>query len=275
MSTWPEFTAVMSVALVGASYVLAGLLNRSTARGWHLACLALVPAAVALVSGWPLTGWTWIAPVLVGGAACAGYWLYHRVEVAGWWLLAQAGTVLAIMLSAMIPSTMVNTPMTPITSAVRVPVSVVAVAVLLAGFVAALLWGGEFVARATRRFTSALHAAPEPLDGLVRPRGLPKGFAEGGKTIGQWERLLIMLFVLASAPTAIGFLVTAKSILRFGEIKDPNTQKEAEYIIIGTMMSFGFALVVAYATREVLQVLMPQGLWACIAQDVPSLTSPP
>jgi hypothetical protein len=54
-------------------------------------------------------------------------------------------------------------------------------------------------------------------------------------------------------PGAIGFLIAAKSILRFGELRDH--RKEAEYVIIGTMWSFACGLVVALATRAVLASL--------------------
>jgi hypothetical protein len=45
-------------------------------------------------------------------------------------------------------------------------------------------------------------------------------------------------------------LLAAESILRFGEIKEPSQRKVAEYIIIGTMMSFGWALLAAVLTAH-------------------------
>ncbi|HEX42597.1 MAG TPA: DUF3307 domain-containing protein [Phycisphaerales bacterium] len=77
-----------------------------------------------------------------------------------------------------------------------------------------------------------------------------KGLCNGGKRIGQLERALTYLLVLSGNPGAIGFLFAAKSILRFGEIKEPGQRKEAEYIIIGTFASFGWALLVAVLTQR-------------------------
>jgi hypothetical protein len=37
--------------------------------------------------------------------------------------------------------------------------------------------------------------------------------------------------------------------LRFGEVKDPGQRMEAEYIMIGTFMSFGLAILSASAAR--------------------------
>jgi hypothetical protein len=52
-------------------------------------------------------------------------------------------------------------------------------------------------------------------------------------------------------------LIAAKSILRFGEIKDNENRKQAEYIIIGTFASFLYAIVVSLAVRSLLQVPPP------------------
>jgi hypothetical protein len=44
----------------------------------------------------------------------------------------------------------------------------------------------------------------------------------------------------------IGFLLTAKSILRFGEIKKLSQRRVAEYIIIVPLMSFDWSLSTAF-----------------------------
>lgn len=63
------------------------------------------------------------------------------------------------------------------------------------------------------------------------------GLASAGKWIGICERVLILTFVLMGQYTAIGFLMTAKSILRFSE-KEANTQLKTEYVLVGTLVSF-------------------------------------
>ena len=75
-----------------------------------------------------------------------------------------------------------------------------------------------------------------------------RGLTNGGRTIGQWERALIFLLVIVGQPGGIGFLIAAKSIFRFGELKDPDNRREAEYNSIGTLMSYGSAFGIAYAT---------------------------
>jgi len=81
------------------------------------------------------------------------------------------------------------------------------------------------------------------------------GLQSGGRTIGYAERLLIYVFVLADAPSAIGFLVTAKSIFRFGDITGKEQRKLAEYIIIGTLVSFAYAVTMAYLIRLLLRLV--------------------
>ncbi len=78
--------------------------------------------------------------------------------------------------------------------------------------------------------------------------GASRGLTNGGRTIGQWERALIFLLVLVGQPGAIGFLIAAKSIFRFGELMDRRNRMEAEYITVGTLMSFGTAIAIAFGS---------------------------
>jgi len=73
-----------------------------------------------------------------------------------------------------------------------------------------------------------------------------KGLKNAGTYIGWLERFLIVTFVWAGEISAIGFIIAAKSVFRFGEIKDRENRKLAEYILIGTLASFSLALAVAY-----------------------------
>ncbi len=66
---------------------------------------------------------------------------------------------------------------------------------------------------------------------------LPKA----GKIIGIIERLLVLIFILLNHWEAIGFLITAKSVFRFNDLKASN-RKLTEYMLIGTLLSFGMAI---------------------------------
>jgi len=79
-----------------------------------------------------------------------------------------------------------------------------------------------------------------------------RGLTNGAMLIGQLERALILIFFLAGQSGGIGFLIAAKSIFRYGEVKNRTDKMTAEYIIIGTLMSFGFGILVAVLTKMVL-----------------------
>jgi hypothetical protein len=70
----------------------------------------------------------------------------------------------------------------------------------------------------------------------------------GGRIIGNLERLLVLTFILVNHWEAIGFLIAAKSILRY---KDTDTLK-TEYVLIGTMLSFGSALFLGIVVKFIL-----------------------
>ena len=53
----------------------------------------------------------------------------------------------------------------------------------------------------------------------------------------------------------VGFLVAAKSIFRFGELKDSENRKQAEYIIIGTFTSFLLAIVLSLVVQALLKLV--------------------
>lgn len=63
-----------------------------------------------------------------------------------------------------------------------------------------------------------------------------------GKYIGILERLFIFFFVLIDFWEGIGFLLAAKSIFRFGDLKESKDVRLTEYILIGTLLSFGLAI---------------------------------
>lgn len=88
----------------------------------------------------------------------------------------------------------------------------------------------------------------KPYQDQIKTRGKKKkesGLIEGGKIIGILERSFIYIFVIIGEFTGIGFLIATKSILRFGEISNPENRKLAEYVIIGTFSSFLYGLLIS------------------------------
>ena len=65
---------------------------------------------------------------------------------------------------------------------------------------------------------------------------------KAGIWIGILERILVLTFVLLGTYEAIGFLIAAKSILRFSDKDENYPRKQTEYVLIGTLLSFSAAL---------------------------------
>jgi len=63
-----------------------------------------------------------------------------------------------------------------------------------------------------------------------------------GNYIGILERLFILCFILTGHFEATGFLLGAKSIFRFGDLRMARDRKLTEYVLIGTLISFGIAI---------------------------------
>ena len=112
---------------------------------------------------------------------------------------------------------------------------------LLTGVVLTIPAGGILIGKATQPFLQEMGEGAFP------------GLERGGRYIGYLERALVLLLVLMNQPAGIGFLIATKSILRFGEIKEASHRKLAEYIIIGTFLSFGWALLIAFLTQQAMR----------------------
>lgn len=73
--------------------------------------------------------------------------------------------------------------------------------------------------------------------------------AKAGRYIGILERLFVFVFVITNHWEAIGFLLAAKSVFRFGDLSSSKDRKLTEYILIGTLLSFGFAILIGVLYR--------------------------
>jgi hypothetical protein len=135
---------------------------------------------------------------------------------------------------------------------VPAPTVPVAILILVSGWIVTARVGGFIVGFATQPFLDELTAAADERPTSDRP---VRGLTRGGQAIGALERTLIYLLILMGVETGVGFLIAAKSIFRFGELKDPRNRMEAEYIIIGTLLSFAWGVASAWGTMLLMQEL--------------------
>ena len=101
------------------------------------------------------------------------------------------------------------------------------------GYVAVVLGAGHLVQRISGHFLTRIDASV-----LAAKPGLP----EAGQYIWWLERFLIVTALLAGHGEVVGFIVGAKAIVRYPELKGDEKGHLADYFLIGTMTSVGLAL---------------------------------
>lgn len=79
-----------------------------------------------------------------------------------------------------------------------------------------------------------------------------KELEKGGMYIGILERIFVFSFILFGQWAAVGFLVTAKSVFRFGDLNKGKNRAFTEYVLIGTLLSFGLAIISAIIIKSIL-----------------------
>ncbi|MDO6803094.1 DUF3307 domain-containing protein [Wenyingzhuangia sp. 1_MG-2023] len=65
-----------------------------------------------------------------------------------------------------------------------------------------------------------------------------------GMYIGILERLFVFSFIILNQWSAIGLLIAAKSVFRFGDLSRAKDRKLTEYMLIGSLVSFGLSILI-------------------------------
>lgn len=69
-----------------------------------------------------------------------------------------------------------------------------------------------------------------------------ESLSSAGKYIGILERLLVFTFIVVNHWEGVGFMIAAKSVFRFSDLAQAKQRKLTEYVLIGTLLSFGMAV---------------------------------
>lgn len=115
----------------------------------------------------------------------------------------------------------------------------------LCAYVGIVFGGGYLVQKITQPF----------LDKIGANVALKPGLPSAGKYIGWVERFLILTFVVGGYGEAVGFLLAAKALARYPEIKEDTKGHFTEYFLVGTLTSVGLALVGGIAVKKVRALL--------------------
>jgi len=114
-----------------------------------------------------------------------------------------------------------------------------------------LITGLLFITKPTSIFIKTIISIWSPEESNSH---IDNSLASAGNYIGILERLFVFGFILTGHFEAIGFLLATKSIFRFGDLKEAKDRKLTEYVLIGTLISFGTAIL----TGLIVQVLLLQ-----------------
>ncbi|MBX2900450.1 MAG: DUF3307 domain-containing protein [Cyclobacteriaceae bacterium] len=114
------------------------------------------------------------------------------------------------------------------------------------------LINGAFLSEKSLMLTTLFIFLTQPCSYLVKifisrwqpheTKSMDESLEDAGRYIGILERLFVFTFVLTGKWEAIGFLLAAKSVFRFGDLTSAKDRKLTEYILIGTLVSFAIAI---------------------------------
>lgn len=76
-----------------------------------------------------------------------------------------------------------------------------------------------------------------------------ESLTNAGKYIGILERLFVFVFIVVNHWEGVGFLIAAKSVFRFSDLAEAKQRKLTEYIMIGTLLSFGIAVLLGILVK--------------------------
>lgn len=118
--------------------------------------------------------------------------------------------------------------------------NLIGILILFCAYLVGIFGGAPLVGQVLKNF--AVSQGPQLEEGLPR----------AGRMIGMLERGIILTFSFFGDLTSISFVFLAKSMARFRQLEN---RQFAEYYLIGTLLSFFFALLVAITAEVILGVL--------------------
>ncbi|MEN3156918.1 DUF3307 domain-containing protein [Alkalimonas sp. NCh-2] len=82
--------------------------------------------------------------------------------------------------------------------------------------------------------------------------GAGSGLPAAGHWIGMMERVLVLTLILVGQYGGVGFVIAAKSVLRFSDLRNANDRALTEYILLGSLLSLGLTLLLGIGVVQLL-----------------------
>ena len=118
------------------------------------------------------------------------------------------------------------------------------------GYMIILKPAGILIAILTKRWRNEIY------DDGMRDGALVKSDSDSlvnaGAWIGYCERTIALTCILLNCVEGVGFILAAKSIFRFGDLKESKETKLTEYVLLGTLLSMVVATCVGLLLRLLL-----------------------
>ncbi|MFM2476973.1 hypothetical protein [Celerinatantimonas sp. MCCC 1A17872] len=89
---------------------------------------------------------------------------------------------------------------------------------------------------------------------LTKSQDTPTSLANAGQWIGYLERFIALTFILSHQYAAVGWILGAKSIFRFGELRNSHDKKLTEYIMVGTLASFAVTILIGVLVNSLQEI---------------------
>lgn len=207
-------------------------INKKKIRGVRAPQLYYHVGIVGVLTYLFLAEWTGILlPLFITGTHFAiDWWKSGRPERAFYYVLDQAAHLLMILVGWVFYIGVTTEAIQFVESVSVSPTFWI----ILISYIIAIWPFGYLIAIITKRWQRELTAGDtKQLTGLQN----------AGMWIGWTERFIILTLILLNQYGAIGFLIAAKSVFRFsGKLEGNRERKEAEYILIGTLLSFALSI---------------------------------
>lgn len=202
-------------------------------------CLIVGILTYLLLADWNHIG----LPIFIMGTHfLIDWWKATRPKQTVYFVLDQSIHLLMILVGWIVYAGIGSTALNFITASLEAPIFWI----VLISYIIVIWPFGYLIAMLTNRWQKELSKGDsQQLTGLKN----------AGMWIGRTERFIILTFILLNQYSAIGFLIAAKSVFRFsGKLEGNRERKEAEYILIGTLLSFALSILVGIAARYLLNI---------------------
>ncbi|CAN5135464.1 hypothetical protein BH23BAC2_BH23BAC2_07010 [soil metagenome] len=100
---------------------------------------------------------------------------------------------------------------------------------------------GYLIGKATQRWQNEIESIDQK-----------NSLEAAGRYIGIFERILVLTFIITHNVAGIGFLIAAKSVLRYSDKSETGARKQTEYVLIGTLMSFSITILLGLLVNYII-----------------------